>query len=63
MTKEKAEVILVGAGPGDPGLITTLGLDYLRQADCVICDKLANSGIDCADKDIKDLLIIHTEMK
>jgi uroporphyrinogen III methyltransferase/synthase len=31
-------VFLVGAGPGDPGLITVRGLDCLRSADVVIHD-------------------------
>ncbi len=32
----------MGAGPGDPGLITARGLELLRQADVVIFDALAN---------------------
>ena len=35
-------VSLVGAGPGDPGLITVKGREALRSADCVIYDLLAN---------------------
>lgn len=34
-------VSLVGAGPGAPGLITLLGLERLRRADCVLYDALA----------------------
>lgn len=33
-------VILVGAGPGDPGLITVKGLEALREAEVLIYDHL-----------------------
>ena len=35
-------VYLIGAGPGDPGLITVRGLDVLRRADVVIHDHLVS---------------------
>ena len=34
-------VQLVGAGPGDTGLITVKGLDALRRADVIVYDRLA----------------------
>ena len=38
-------VSLVGAGPGDPGLITVKGLDRLRKADVVLFDRLIPESI------------------
>ncbi len=34
------KVSLVGAGPGDPGLITVAGMDRIRTADVIVYDRL-----------------------
>lgn len=39
------KVYLVGAGPGDPGLITVRGVELLKIAEVVIYDYLANAKL------------------
>ncbi|MBV9993264.1 MAG: uroporphyrinogen-III C-methyltransferase [Alphaproteobacteria bacterium] len=42
---EKGSVWLAGAGPGDPGLITVLGLHALKAADAVLYDALVDERL------------------
>jgi uroporphyrin-III C-methyltransferase len=39
--RRQGSVVLVGGGPGDPGLITVAGLAAVREADVVVTDRLA----------------------
>ncbi len=45
MRSGRGNVHLVGAGPGDPGLITVSGLTALRNAQVVIYDRLVDSAL------------------
>lgn len=54
---QTGEVVLVGGGPGDPGLITVAGLEAVRHADVIVVDRLAplsvldqaRSGVEIID--------------
>jgi uroporphyrinogen III methyltransferase/synthase len=43
--KQRGTVYLIGAGPGDPGLISVRGRDLLLKADVVVYDALVNTQI------------------
>ena len=42
---QKGKVCLIGAGPGDPGLITVKGRECIAGADVIICDYPANGEL------------------
>ena len=42
MDKTKGRVFIIGAGPGDPGLITLSGARALGRADVIVYDQLAS---------------------
>jgi uroporphyrin-III C-methyltransferase/precorrin-2 dehydrogenase/sirohydrochlorin ferrochelatase len=44
-TTGRGRVVLVGGGPGDPGLITVAGRQWLGRADVVVADRLGPTGI------------------
>lgn len=45
MTVRSGTVYLVGAGPGDPGLISVRGLELLQRADVVLHDRLVSDAL------------------
>lgn len=45
LTLHKGKVIIAGAGPGDPDLITMKAVLYLQQADVVLTDRLVSEEI------------------
>ena len=50
-------VVLVGGGPGDPGLLTVAGRQWLARADVVVTDRLAPTSV--LDELGADVGIIH----
>ena len=54
----KGKVILAGAGPGDPELLTLKAMRYLQKADVVITDRLVSSVI-LNEYVNKEALVLH----
>ena len=51
-------VILIGAGPGDVGLLTLKGKDWLSRADVIIYDHLVNTNMMRFANDFAELIYV-----
>jgi len=54
---EKGKVYLVGAGPGDPGLLTVKAVEVIQRADIILYDKLVGEEIIKMLKDMNKQII------
>ena len=58
MTQSRGKVYLIGAGPGDPGLITVKAKECIQTADVVVYDYLASPFLlDYAGKDAEIIYV------
>ncbi len=57
-SRDSGTVYLIGAGPGDPGLITVKALERIRTADAVIYDYLANESLIREAKPTAELIYV-----
>jgi uroporphyrinogen III methyltransferase/synthase len=61
VTEKLGTVFLVGAGPGDPGLITVRGKKLVDTADAIVYDALANKTLlppDAVEKGLPELFYV-----
>jgi len=54
----RGKVCLVGAGPGDPQLITVKGLKCVGEADVIVYDRLVNDRLlEAARPDVEKIYV------
>ncbi len=56
--QHKPLAVLVGAGPGDPGFVTTAAMNWLAQADIVLYDRLANPSLLAGCREDAELIYV-----
>lgn len=61
MRENTGKVVLVGAGPGDTGLLTLKGEKYIKQADCLVYDRLSSPEFPSMAKAGCELIYVGKE--